>query len=104
VNPIIEQVEDIVAFLKANKLDFRDLNSIIRALREQGLAMVVMGRGDAEGIWQEQMNTTADMPDAVWERIQNTWGWTDGWSAEPIMDDAWWLVTDAVSDAIRAGD
>lgn len=100
IGQILQQITD---FVEGTPLADPDLGRIVRALRNAGLAMVVMGRGDAESVWQRLNDTEESLPDDVWNEIRSMWGWTDGWSAEPIMEAAWSLVEDAVTDANNGG-
>ena len=71
-----------------------DLFDTLRALREEhGCAIVCMTRGDVEG------EVGRELTEAEWDRVQDTWAWRKGFAYDCIMEPAWDLVFDAISDA-----
>lgn len=42
---------------------------------EFGWAGTVFCRGDVEDAWRTMHETDGDMPDEVWHKVQDDWGW-----------------------------
>ena len=90
-------------------LDESEALSVFWTLEGQfGWAGTTFTRGDAETEWQAQTRSDENgdeindqpMPDEVWERVQQTWGWRKG-IPEVLTERGWELVYLAVADAIK---
>lgn len=60
-------------------------------------------REDAQSSWNEYHDKEGDLPDDIWEAVQNSWCWRKGLS-EILTERGWELVHEAVSEALSKSD
>jgi hypothetical protein len=104
-------------------LDYPDRDAFAAALTEDqamqlfwsmvnrfGWGYLLMTRADVASNWHsddeddEQQREDEDgsgITDEQWDAVQGTWAWRKGWNNEAMMDVAWDLVRDAITDAKR---
>lgn len=75
---------------------------IIIAIEQRfGFVGTTFTRVDAEMEWRNQTDSTGDaeMPDEVWDRVQQSWYWHKG-ITDILTERGWGLVSDAVAEAL----
>lgn len=78
------------------------INIIIAIEQRFGFVGTTFTRADAEMEWRNQTDSTGatEMPDKVWEAVQQSWAWRKG-IAEITTERGWDLVYEAVREAIN---
>jgi hypothetical protein len=59
-------------------------------------------RGDANTMWRDEQDDTTqrEMPDEMWELVQQTWGWRK-YIEQRLCEIGWDMVRDAVREAME---